>query len=400
MKPLKFFIALTVCATVMASCNKNAMLNSAQDAEQKGIARSPGGKYSDYIISLQEAMDMVADDLKESGGKFAQKQVSYAQPVILGEITVNMEVWDMIFEKELFKREDPAFYIVHFEGEEEGFGIVFPDKRLGAEIMHVQTFGDMSAEDLYNAAEVYEGIKPPGMDPNYPTNPDWHGKTAIDWLVDNQVGYIHSIGEDIAQDDYKNLKLDPNGIHGNDEWDYWYHTNWQTIKTNDSQANFWVASGFPLNYYAVQQFQGYNLGMIAPTVTEFLGFFGGEKTYFGTTGNWDEIISDLNSYQVNSVAGYWAYEISNFCRVYTSFEPVESFGRIVPLLKNECGYSSANIQLYTYDMYQMENTDLSKILKDKKPVIISCGVPALAYKEDIEQRYYHYNSGNDNGVRF
>jgi len=44
-------------------------------------------------------------------------------------------------------------------------------------------------------------------------------------------------------------------------------------------------------------------------------------------------------------------------------------------------------------VYQMENTDLSKILKDKRPVIISCGVPALAYKEDIEQRYYHYVNG-------
>jgi len=40
-------------------------------------------------------------------------------------------------------------------------------------------------------------------------------------------------------------------------------------------------------------------------------------------------------------------------------------------------------------VYQMENTDLSKILKSEKPVIISCGVPALAYKEDIERRYSH-----------
>jgi len=149
MKTLKFFAALTICAMLVSSCKDDSMV-SALDAEQV-IARTSGnsGMYSDYILSESEAIAMVANDLKQSGGEFAKKHISHVEPVIQEYL---MELYDPeMVEEDLMRATDPAFYLMHFNG--GGFAVFYPDKRLGVAILHAQTAGSVTAEDFYNGID-------------------------------------------------------------------------------------------------------------------------------------------------------------------------------------------------------------------------------------------------------
>ena len=388
MKKIHFSIALIICAIVVSSCKDDAGLTSALDAEKAGVFRAPGGKYSDYIISPEEAMDMVANDLKKSGGEFAKKRITGAEPVILGKITVNMKGWEDLYEQGYFKSEDPAFYIVHFETD-GGFAIVFPDKDLGVSVLHAQTFESTSAEEGYKAAASYTPT-PPVIDPDDPwwlegsINPSG-GKKLKDWVLDAVLNNIHSLGiEAINYPDPYTFRENPNGNNGGSYTD----PTWSSLQTNTCPADFWVTSGYPLNAHQ----QGYDLGMIAPVVTEFLGFFGGEKTYFGQAGNWTAIIPTLKSGQVDDVAAYWAYKFSDYCRVHDA--GLDYFKYVPLLLKNECGFGTVAPKTYIYDRWQYENTELSQLIKNGKPVIVYTNVPALAYKEEIlYKNSYHQGHG-------
>ena len=104
-----------ICAMVVSSC-KDKVLIPAQDAEHTGIFRSPSsGKYSEYIISPEKAIEMVANDLKRSGSEFAGKQISHVETVIIEGIRQMLS--EDLFEEDFILLSAPAFYIVHLKNE-------------------------------------------------------------------------------------------------------------------------------------------------------------------------------------------------------------------------------------------------------------------------------------------
>ena len=395
MKTLKFFIALTVCATVMVSCTKDAMLDSAQDAEQRGIARSPGGKYSDYIITPEEAMNMVDKDLQESGGEFAKKQVSHVEPVMN---EVFMELYSqkvpLMIEMDLIKSTDPMLYIVHFE--DEGFAIVQPDSRLGAEIMSAQTFYTISCEDFYRNANTgpmvpnedsllcfcgVDNIQPPK--PVKPPNLFWDESTS------QIIALILRIWQDVIDRGFGN----PTNI---------YDTSapWYTTKTHTANTQFFLKAGAPLNTT-----QGYYLGMISPAVIGFLGYKEMPNTMFGQTGDWTYIKQGFWLYPAFATppVGFWADKISKACKadaMHPLYGYVGDFNKVTPLL-NELGFPCtkkrySNFYYGDYDYTQIDNSQLTALIRAGSPVLVyHNGTVGLAFKEDIKVKEIYWRGLNN-----
>ena len=407
MKTLKLSIALIICAAAVSSCKDDAMV-SASDAERTGISRAPQhGDYSWYIISPDEAIDMVVKDLEKSGGEFVKKQISHVEPVMIEGIKhlINPE----LFENDFIAASDPAFYIVHFK--EEGYALVNPDKFFGGNIVvSAQTKGKIAAEEFYKL-EPSDGditldewleydaymAKLPGQgsqDPPIPTPKQWleemmkGKKSFIKWWDDHY---------DKMKTDLSGFKITkrstPNDIitnlTGSGESLVTY--NWKVVEDNNTHPDLFMSSNSPLNSYH----PNYQMGTAAPTLLNFIGFFGGTSTFlFGQTGSWALI---KNNGYFTAPAPFWAYEIDQYCT--TAYNVCDENGNSggtmtvkdspnkALMFLQENGYPSAELKTYACSARNWYNGAISDILKSGKPLVIFTllNTAALAHREVIEE---------------
>ena len=387
MKTLKFFAALTICAMLVSSC-KDDVMGSVLDAEQV-IARTPGnsGMYSDYIMSESEAIAMVANDLKNSGGEFAKKQISHVEPVMHEHF---MDLYDPeIAESGFVEATDPLFYIVHFK--DGGFSIVQPDSRLGAEILYAQTFYTISCEDFYRG--VYREpvaldkdsllcfIPPPigdGFEDPDTIIPRPYWDNALLQIVND---FKKRLGEILEKYSYPSFKYDASAP-------------WVTYEIHTANTQFFLKSGAPLNPY-----QDRKLGAIAPAVIGFLGYLGEPYTMFAQTGSWDWLKQNFFDFG-NTLfpLPYWAYEISRECKadiIQPLYRYIGDFDKVTPLL-NDLGVPSERKVYNNYDRTRIDNSRLTELLRAGKPVLVHHdNKTGLAFQEEMQVKEIYWRGLND-----
>jgi len=407
-------VMVTAALTVgLSSCNKDDVTVPASDAGKGVVARAAGngGSYSDYIITPQEAMDMVANDLKKSGGEFAKKQVESVEPVIISGIQQLLD--PELFDCGLIVASDPAFYIVHFQ-KDDGYVLLNPDKIFGGPtIVSVQTEGTISADDFYNfkltdVVSLEDWLDQDAQMSKLPViwsqGDVWtwinkhssFGDFGIDWWH-KYYDDLYEINTDIA------IKL--LGMHTADVMTVFRRssgssnlpiitvdsTEWTTIKDNNipSELLLLMSSNSALNSYV----SNYQMGSAAPTILNFIGFFGGTTTLFGQTGNWSAIKNDYST----APAPYWAWSIDQYCSYNTQI--CNEDGNCAPMVVKDSptralmflqsnGYPNAEMKIYSCSGDQQMNGAISNIIASQRPVIIFTkfnGV-ALAYREEVQEK--------------
>jgi len=380
MKKLKFFIALTVCATVMVSCTKDTMLNSAQDAEHGVIARSPGGIYSDYIITPEEAMNMVDKDLQESGGEFAQKHTDYVEPLLFSDFEFELKYFEDLAELDIIKMSDPLAYIVYFD--DDGYALMTCDKDFGVEILHVQTGGTIAKNEAVTSS-ILCGY-PPGYESPYHSGIFPH--FWADLLVEQfkqQYGWKEEII--IKWSDLWRMAQDPNWSGGPSNVELF--GSYQTYQTNEVQTSFWLSAGYPLNQYGT-------LGTLAPAVLELLGYHEYVNTIFGITGNW----SAIKSWHGTAPAPQWAWDIQNYC--YSGITPIGGtpgpFSLAKHFLSTQCvQYQNAKIVELVHDDNSPSSGNITDLIAYGNPVLVRySSTYGLAYKEELQESFGYWSYTN------
>ena len=378
-----FMAALTIG---LASCNKYAMLNSAQDAEHGVIARSPmGGDYSDYIITPEEALIMVANDLIQSGGEFARKQVDYVEPLLFSDFEFELGYFEELERLDIIKMSDPLAYIVYFD--DDGYALMTCDKDFGVEIMHVQTGGTITKDEATTPL-ITLGY-PEGYEDPY--NSGIHPHLWADLLVarfKEQYGWKEVLILNNFQWRFKYCDDCGGGSHISTY--VGFANEWATYHKDSVKTSFWLTAG-ELNEFGT-------IGTLAPAVLEFLGYFENPSTLFGITGNW----SAIKSWHSTTPAPQWAWEIQNYCTIALpgGLQTGTIFGFAKNFLVNECNgyYSSADVVQLIHDEDNPSSGAITDKIAEGKPVLVNFNSKTgLAHKEwlqkDLQYTFYFYSNG-------
>ena len=320
----------TISVIGLSSCKDESVI-PAQDAERGVIAKVPGGgNYSEYIITPKEAIDMVAKDLKELGGKFAKKQVKDVEPLLFSDFEFELEYFEKLEELGAIKVSDPMVYIVRFV--EGGYALMTCDKDFGVEILHVQTGGEITKDDATTLS-----------------NNIWANST-VSYFKGQFVLWEKFIFEWGDMWRLRHAPIDP--FYRPTSWNEWAN-DWQVYQHNRTNPSI---SYFALGHY------GYDYLYLAPAVLEFLGYFENPSTFFGISGDWS-VIKSWNGIG-NAPADDWARKITFYCNIIDFF-------KIKDFLLNECSgqYPNArNLQLI-HDYNVKKSGELSGLINDNKPVI-------------------------------
>jgi len=357
MKHLHFFFAtvILVASLGLSSCKDSSML-PAPDAEQAGIARAPVGKYSEYIISPDEAIDIVANDLKQSGGVFAQKRIADIEPLLFSDFEFD---FNNLQELGAIKVSDPLIYIVRFE--KGGYALMTCDKDFGVEVFHVQTGGDITQDEITTPSKLF-----------------WANSIVANFMYKFGLWeeFIHKWGFE-----WRFRHAPYNLFDRPSSWTEWAN-NWQVYKYNGTNPvpNFLVMSTDFLESYGP-------LGTLACTVLEFLGYHKKPSILFGIQGDWNNIFSYTYHIGYGYPAAQWAFQIENYCN-YGDFSKIKNF------LLNECSgeYPNARILELIHDYNVEESGELSDLLINNKPVIVKFGnkiwfVHEEYLRKDLEYLY-------------
>ncbi|MDR0829634.1 MAG: hypothetical protein LBN95_05945 [Prevotellaceae bacterium] len=361
----KVFIFAAAVAIGFSACQKTELaVDNNLPVKQKTTANSG---YSDYILSEADAVALVEKDLQNAGGEFAKKTVAKIEPILFSDFKKSEKEFLKLQQENIIKLSNPALYIVSLQ--DGGFALVFPDKDFGVSVIHAQTRGETSKEEVC------------GVLPNNPNDPEYlnfnyWGDRLEGWVLtlflNRIVIAIDKDGMRIRRDD----TIIPGGVVS------LVPGNWHTVENGLHTVvvnNFW-GTGAPLNSYAATQ--NVVLNPIAPTVLEFLAFFENPTSLLGINNiNW----VNVRAYTASSVAPQLAFNINQYCG--------NSFSMAANLLKNGCsGYypNAAVVQYNGYDMYQQP----TNIVSANRPVIIYFNnEPALAYQEDVQVRDWHWSGG-------
>jgi len=368
MKTFKISSALIICAMIVSSC-KDGGVNPALDAEQQGISRTPmSGNYSEYIISPDEAMDMVAKDLYESGGEFAKKQIADIEPLLYSDFEFELQYFEELQELGIIEMSDPMMYIVRFV--DGGYALMTTDRDFGVEIFHIQTGGEITKDEA----------TAPSKAPTGGFNSAWAE------LVIANFKYKFGLMEEFILEwgdrwRLRHAPVDP--FYRPTSWTEWAN-NWQNYQHNITNP---APSFFALNYYGTW-------GTLTSAVLEFLGYFENPSNFFGISGNWSAIKSWHGGIN-NHPAADWAWAIQDYCNV-TDFSKVRNF------LVNECSgqYPNARILQLTHDYDVKESGEISELLIGNKPVIAQYGNEiVLIYQEYLQKDLEYHYVVNINGQR-
>jgi hypothetical protein len=388
----KFFI-VAVATMGLIACNKADLADNSLPAPQKAGANNDS--YSSYILKYDEVCSFVLKDLARSGGEFAKKQIASAEPILFSDFEFALEDLQTLQEEQIIEIKDPAFYLVHFK--DGGYAIVFPDKDFGVTIIHAQTEGETSKEEICEAPPVPGGD--PWAEPEDMFAPHYWRDKMIAWVMYLYHRQMHLYDEEHGWEYYIHLIRNPTTGPGEDNpWSQWYVTN-----TNEVPTSFFVSAGYPLNQHP----EDYTLSTLAPAMIEFLGFFEQPSTLFNVEGDWSAIKSDHGSYP----APEWALKINTYCFPSTTYGYFSSnfsahFSRAKDFLLLECGgnYPNANIlQLAPNDFSAPVTDTLSDIIASRKPVLVWFKSGAgFAWKEEFlrRDRYYMDSSEYDSRIYY
>ncbi|MDR1544167.1 MAG: hypothetical protein LBS50_07165 [Prevotellaceae bacterium] len=393
MKKISTFATVMIAAVSigLTSCNKDEVLSSAQSAEQASIARAPSNaKYSDYILTPNEVCEFVTKDLQNSGGKFAKKQVDYAEPILFSDFKLDSAFikFKELQDSGIIKMTDPAIYIVHFKN--EGYSVVFPDKRLGEIIIHSQTLGDIAAADFHKAADKNTTYTP--LIPRIHWELDYMLPECDYKLIEELMSWLHTTLMSNLLEKPTQFKHAPNASGGGgggfpSAWSGWYTT----------QDNAIVDPYIVTDVDALNSWQpNYNLGTLAIAVFEFLGHFEISNNYFNLPCNWAAIKGNESTVPAPELT----CKISQHCRMYqhtaNGVIPFDDFGKALNILSND--FPNAKLQRLAYiDELTPVYDNLTHIIEMHNPVImLYTGNYGLAYREELLQNDYNQydQSGN------
>jgi len=367
----KFFLFAAVAVIGLSSC-KNDGLISAQDAEQMGIARSPvSSNYSDYIISPDDAMDMVADDLKQSGGEFAKKQIADIEPLLYSDFEFELQYFEELQELGIIEMSDPMIYIVRFV--DGGYALMTADRDFGVEIFHVQTGGEITKDEAISPSQ--SPSIPSGYSVPYPDMSLNYWANLMVALVKEKYGWkephITKWGD--------RWRLEwANGNWGNGPINIPYWSGYTKYDENLVPTSFWVSAGAPLNQYGA-------LGTLAPAMLEFLGYHEDVNTLFNISGNW----SAIKSWHGTAPAPQWTWDIHNYCKITDINTQVTYFnylGLAKDFLLTQCSgaYPNTSIVPLVHNDNSPASGAITELIANNKPVLVQFGgVAGLAYKEDL-----------------
>ncbi|MDR0830223.1 MAG: hypothetical protein LBN95_08975 [Prevotellaceae bacterium] len=395
----KVFIFAAAVAIGFSACQK-VELAADNNLPVKQKATANGG-YSDYILSEADAIALVEKDLQNAGGEFAKKTVANIEPILFSDFEDSEKGFLELQQAEIIKLSDPALYIVSLQ--DGGFALVFPDKDFGVSVIHAQTTGEMSQDDVQ-----YANIERPSKPGNpYPSDRTLAAiKQAEDFIM--KLFREHTVIPtflDITGNGYdndKNRYIIVGKRTGSGSMPSIKYGDWETVEGGVHLVavnNIW-GTGYPLDIYAATQSTNIPINgststpnivlkSIAPTVLEFFAFFEYPNSLLGINNiDW----TDIKLHTASSVAPQLAYKINQYL-----FSPTN-------LLRMECGgiFSNAVYQQYVYNASQPTH-----IVSANHPVIIfidNNNTPALAYKEEVQRRectykhnlstvsYYEYQS--------